>query len=184
MTYIAYPQAEELLKKLPRLRTLLSGLENELRTLYVQGIDFTGSKEEILYSLVVCNHVLSDMPFGGHANPGDKINSIIADYEGNMARELRDTGKEINDEIILVSGVIKLMQDAVSNLSTEERDILKDKYWENKTWGDMAIKWSTDEGTVKYRRKRAIEKMVEGGQLKITMEQFDFCVKQLDGKEE
>ena len=175
MTYIGYPQAEDLLRKLPRLRILLSGLENELRTLYVQGNDFMGSKEEILYSLAICNRVLTDMPFGS-PSPGDKVNNIIANYEKDLARELRDTGAEINDEIILVSGVIKLIQDALSNLSAEEKEILRHKYQENKTWKELVRAFNVDEGTLKHKRRRAIEKMVEGGQLKITMEQYESCL--------
>jgi predicted DNA-binding protein (UPF0251 family) len=178
LAYIGYTQAEDLLRKLPRLRTLLSGLENELRTLYVQGNEFMGSKEEILYSLAICNRVLTDMPFGS-PSPGDKVNNIIANYEKDLARELRDTGKEISDEIILVSGAIKVIQDALFNLTTEEKEILRLKYMENKTWKELVRAFDIDEGTLKHKRRRAIEKMVEGGQLKIKTDQYQSCLKLL-----
>lgn len=183
MTYIGYPQTEELLQKRTKLRTFLSGSVIELRTKYVQGSEFMGSKEEILYALAVCNHVLSDMPFGGHQNPGDKVVGILASYEQNIAEEYVATMKEIVNEITIVGAVVDTLQKALYELSQEEQDLLRTKYQEKKTWKEIANSLDITEGNAKRKRAQAIESML-AGKLKITLEQYQFCMDKIKDERE
>lgn len=179
LEYIGYAQVEVLLQKLPRLRILLSGLEIELRTLYIQGNEFAGTKEEVLYSLAICNRVLTDMPFC-ESSPGDKEVALLESYQKNIAHELRDIAREIHEEIIAISSVVDALQRALSQLSQADRDLLKDKYWEGKTWGEIAGTRHATEGNMKHRRRTAIEKIVEGKQFKVTVDQYKFCMNELE----
>jgi|GEM_PF-6311585 Sigma-70, region 4. len=159
--YIGYIEVEELLKKLSRLKILLLSLELEMKNLYIQAQDFVGSKDDILYSLAVCNRVLSDVSLGKTA-PGDKINNIIFNYEKKLNAECLKAGQEIYSEILVVGGVVSLMQQALYNLNETEREVLISFYFEKRTWKEISSSLGIELTQAKVRRKHAIEVMLEG----------------------
>lgn len=174
---IGYPQVETLIRRLGNLRTLLESLEVELTNLYLKDTEFIGSKDDVLYSLAVCNKVLSDMPFGS-PSPGDKVTSIIANYENNLRNEVKDISKDIASEIKIIADVIKLMQRALSELNTKDKFVISSFYFEKKTWKEIGSSLGIDADMAKLLRRDCLNAMLTG--LKIPLADFGVCMMLLE----
>jgi hypothetical protein len=171
MTYIGYPQIEELLRKYAMLKALLSNLQVELSSIYASGRDWVGTQDDYLYTMSVGNKVLSDMP-AVFPNPGDKATNIIA--TDGLGEEYHALMNEIMKEINTVWSVIERVDGALKGLAERERQIVTDFYREGQTWKEICATMMLPESFVKEIRKKAIEKMVKLS--RITAEEYDFCV--------
>ena len=178
MSYITYLQTEDLLRKHPMLKALLANLQVELSTVYAAGIDWAGSEEEILYSLSIGNRVLTDMPFVNSPTPGNKETGIIA--VDTREREYRRTIKDIMAEINIIGPAVEQITYALKCLTIDEQELLQDSYWQNKTLKQLRAKCCLGTTQVKENRRKAIYKLVKV--LRITQEQYQFCVEMLKGE--
>lgn len=174
MTYITYPQAEELLKFYPKLKSYLKNLQIELEKLYHEGKNDNVSVDDILYSLAIGNRVMSDMP---HAmpSPGDKMTNIIIAKDRINNEEIKKLIQTINT----IGEVVEKLASALNCLTTQERQIIELRYFEVMPWKEI-LKTSEvyiEERRAKEIRRAAIEKMLP--LLRITPEQLEFCLERV-----
>lgn len=179
MPYIKYPQVEELLKSYPLLKALLANLQREYRTVYEADVDWLGAEFEVMYSKIVGNHVLTDIPFGGHKSPGDKETGIISDAPG---KEHKSAMRDIMADINLVWNVVDQMDNAFKCLTDDEQELIRDFYWQKRTIKQLRDKFHIGNSQVRRNKREAIEKMVKV--LRITFGQYEFCKKQIEDEKE
>ncbi len=172
MSYIGYSQTEILLKKYPLLKSLLANLQIELRKFWETGQSDTLNEEDIMYSLSIGNKVLSDMPHAGSRAPGDKELGIILTKDRIIEEGLRDLVTAINT----IGEVVEKIDNAMSGLNPQERQIIELRHFTDLPWKAILreIGYLIEERQAKRIRREAIEKMVKV--LRITPEQFDFCM--------
>lgn len=179
MDYIGYRQIETLLKNLPILRTVLANLQIEYKTIYDAGKEWLGSEYDVFYTKMIGNHVLTDMPFCGDNNSGDKVINLAVegpyrDYEGAL--------KEIMFGINTISLVIERIDEAINKqLNQEERDLIQDKFILRLSAKKMQKKYHLSREQIWRNRHKATELIAS--LTRISEEQYDFCMGQLEGKE-
>lgn len=174
MTYIVYPQIEELLKSYPKLKAYLKNLQIELERLYHEGANDNIKPDDILYSLAIGNRIMTDMP---HAmpSPGDKMTNIIFSKD----RIINDEMKNLMQKINTIGEVVEKTASALNCLTTQERQIIELRYFENMPWKDVLRKAENCLEVLQGKRIRrsAIEKMQP--LLRVTPEQFKFCIERV-----
>lgn len=172
MNYIGYKQAEELLKKLPLLKALLSNMQIELRRWWGTGQNGTFNEKDILYSLAIGNKVLSDMPRSTRA-PGDKELNIILAKDRIIEEEIKGLINSINT----IGEVVEKTGSALRGLPAEQQEILLQFFCEDRTWGEIAKKMYMERDALKERKYKAINKILPI--LRITHQQFEFCMNEI-----
>jgi len=70
---------------------------------------------------------------------------------------LDDLGSEEGYEIEVED--YRFVMDGVDSLSPKYREVVRLRYWSGLTFGEIAAVLNTNEGTVKVRHHRAIEKL-------------------------
>jgi hypothetical protein len=180
MDYISYPQIEDLLRKLPTLKALLNNLYIEFnKTLMLHDSNqesFTES--EILYTCYIGNHIYSDMP---HAmpTPGDKmINAIMKKdkmIEEGPGEGYKQILKYLMESINIVGEVVEKTTAALTCVTDIERTVIELRYFQDQQWKEVSegakVESPSKAGQI---RKEALEKMLKV--LRITWEQYDFCM--------
>jgi len=174
LTYITYPQTEELLKCYPKLKSYLKNLQLELERLFREGKNDDIDPDEIMYSLSIGNRVVNDMP---HAmpTPGDKMTNIVITKDRIIEEEMRNRMTDINT----IGEVVEKISNTLECLTTQEKQIIEFKYFESMVWKDIlkTTKAFVEERQAKQQRRVAIEKMLP--LLRITTEQFEFCIRKV-----
>ena len=194
MTYITYPQTETLLKNYRQLKASLKTWKLKFeKDLLKTNEDGTFTSDEILYTRFVGNHLLSDMPFGGHGNSGDKVLStiLIKDkiIEETPDEKVQITMRPLAKPIIAVAEILTRLEIARESLPDQEQTLIEMFYYRGLTWKELIGSgiFCVELAQIKNIRRDAIQKMVEKLQDPhdpITQEQFEFCMEQLEGKEE
>lgn len=197
MSYVNYPQVEDLLKNYTALIAKMKLLKLEYEKTLLLAVaepnnPFT--EEEILYTRYIGNHVLSDMP---HAmpNPGDKVlNAIHAKdkiIEEGPSKGFKPILRDLRDSIHTIGEVTEKLEIARKGLSQQEQDLLEMFYYKNMTWKEIEEKrrFVVQLSQVKNIRRDAITAMVNllnERKAHITIEQYQFCMELLTegGKEE
>ena len=182
--YIKYPQAENLIKKLPLLESYLSNLQTELTMTYLKGRAGILSDEMVLYSLDVGNKILSDMP---HAAPiaGDKMTNIIANKDKIIDKAYDETIKEINEETLRIKEIVDKMNFAIRCLTENQQYVIEWCYKDGssrRTWVQIASDLNVPKRTVQDERRNAIEKIVKVS--RITMWLYNYAIEKIEKGEE
>jgi len=172
--YIKYPQAEELLKSYPKLKSYLKNLQIELERLYHEGKNDNIDPDDILYSLAIGNRIMSDMP---HAmpSPGDKMTNVIRAKDRIISEEIR----KLMQNILTIGEVVEKTTSALTCLTTQERRIIELKYFEDMPWKDILRETDNCIGILQGKRIRraAVEKILP--LLRIKPEQLEFCIERM-----
>ena len=193
MTYIAYPQVEILLKNYRQLKASLKTWKLKFeKDLLKTNEDGTFTPDEILYTRFVGNHLLSDMPFGGHGNSGDKVLStiLIKDkiIEETPDEKVQITMRPLAKSIIAVAEILTRLEIARESLPDQEQTLIEMFYYRGLTWKELISSgiFCVELAQIKNIRRDAIEQMVKKLQDPhdpITQEQFEFCMGQLKREE-
>jgi len=178
MSYIGYTQVEDLLRKYYLLKALLYNLQIELRKIWKTGNNDTISEEDILYSLAIGNKVLSDMPHAGSRASGDKELGIILTKDRIIGEDIR----EMFNAVDTIGEVVEKTTSALKGIPAEQSQILTEFYCQRKTWKDIATTMNMERDTLKERRRESIDTILKV--LRITPEQWEFCLRKLEGKRE
>ena len=173
MPYIGYSDVEALLRDYRSLKSLLYNHQIELQRIWRDPQNSDINENDILYSLTIGNKVLSDMPHITRS-PGDKEISIIDRKDKMIQGEIRDKIQTINT----IGEVIEKLESAMRSLSLEKQAIITDFYFEGWTWGEIAGKMASERDALRDRRKDAIRQIVSI--IRVTKEQFAFCVNKLE----
>ena len=183
MQYITYLETEELLRKLPMLRTLLANLQLNYKTIYEAGPEWCGTEYDVFYTKIVGNHEISDMPFGGHANPGDKLNNIVAegpnrDYE----RALKELMSSINLVALVIDRLDYAMDVGKRNINQEEKDLIEDRFFSRMYSKELQVKCGLSRQQVWRKIREITERMAS--LIQISMAQYEGCLKMLEWEKE
>lgn len=170
--YISYIQTENLLKAWPTIQGIKESLDRELN-LY-KYTDKMGSPEDYIYTKIIGNKELSDMPHSGRLSDttGDTAVNIEKMWDKDMAG--------IREKLIEEKYCIELIDDKLSiafkRLSPIQQQILKLFYMENKTWAEVLAQINDyiTKDQAQRRRKDAIEKMQSIS--KITVEMYEYVM--------
>ena len=194
MTYITYPQTETLLKNYRQLKASLKTWKLKFeKDLLKTNEDGTFTSDEILYTRFVGNHLLSDMPFGGHGNSGDKVlNTILIKdkiMEETPDEKVQITMRPLAKSIIAVAEILTRLEIARESLPDQEQAIIEMFYYRGLTWKELigSGNFCVELAQIKNIRRDAIEKMtikLQDPHDPITQEQFEFCMEQLERKED
>lgn len=173
--YIKYPQAEELLKSYPKLKSYLKILQIELERLFREGKTEDINPDDILYSLAIGNRILSDMPHAT-SSPEDKMINVIIAKDRIINNEIM---KELMQTLNTIGEVVEKTTSALTCLTSQEWQIISDKYFKKRTWKETLRSNAVyvDERQARRIRQNSIEKMLP--LLRITMEQFEFCMERV-----
>jgi len=193
LTYITYPQTETLLKNYRQLIASLKAWKLKFeKDLLKTNEDGTFTSDEILYTRFVGNHLLSDMPFGGHGNSGDKVLStiLIKDkiIEETPDEKVQITMRPLAKPIIAVAEILTRLEIARESLPDQEQTLIEMFYYRGLTWKELISSgiFCVELAQIKNIRRDAIEQMVKKLQDPhdpITQEQFEFCMGQLKREE-
>lgn len=187
--FINYAQIEALLKALPTLKTLLSSLQIELKSLYRMSKTGAANQitdEEILEAIALGSYELTDMPRSA-SSPGDKVNNIIIAKDKIMAEieegkdDLAYLKKQLVNDIHVIYEITEKMDIAISNLTPNQQYILHWVYKEGtsrKTWKDIVQDLNSHRQMVQDDRRAAIEKMEKV--LRITVESYTYVMGKID----
>lgn len=174
LEYIGYSQIENLLSQYTALRALLDNLKIETNRIYREHKTGQYTEDDILYSMAVGNHVLTDMPAAYGASPGDKELRIIHAKDKLMAEMMGDNLNDIN----VIGETLDMLTGALMMLPAEDRRILTGKYCENMTWKQIAIELCAERETLIKKRRAAIERLQTV--LRVTADQYDHCIKMIE----
>jgi len=174
LTYITYSQVEELLKSYPKLKSYLKILQIELERLYYEGKNNNINFDDVLYSLAIGNRVMTDMPYAA-TSPGDKMTNIIFAKDRIINNEMKVLMQNIN----AIGEVVEKLISVLNCLTTQERQIIELRYFEDIPWREILKSNAAyiEERKAKRIRRATIEKMLP--LLRITTEQFEFCIRKV-----
>jgi len=116
---------------------MLANLIIELEVIYKQGTGIICTSEEIMEALAMSSDRLSDMP-RSLSNPGDKLTNIIADYQKILDSEYGDLLMAIRNDVFMLDSVVRKINNAMKQLPEEQREILSLKYWQKRSWKQIA----------------------------------------------
>lgn len=169
-----------LLGKCSSLESKLANLRIRLQVAYKEGTSIIAEPEEILEAMALLN-VLSDMPHSV-SNPGDKMTNIITEYQKFIDTEYGLLLRDIGNAIFIINSVLERINNGISKLSEEQRNIMVLKYWKTRSWKQIQDNTRLSERQVKDYHQTGIIKLCTV--LEIDAKSYDFCMEQLEGKEE
>jgi len=182
LKYVTDPvKIRALLSKCPSLEAKLENLTIELQVLYKQGTGIIASSEEIMEIIALGYNTLSNMPHSA-PNPGDKMNGIIANYPKVLGAEYDSWMKSVRDDMFLIGSVVKKIDNVIQKLPIEQQEVLSLKYWKKRTWDQIQDSTRLSKKQVKSYHRAGIGELCKT--LEISVESYDACMEQLDGKEE
>lgn len=170
MFFIGYKQLDKLLYKIPQLKAKVENLRIELAKLDKKGMD-QNLQDDILYSLYVGNHELTDMPHG-FSNPGDKLLRAIQ-AKDRIIKELYP--RDLADMCIIMADAINKVEITLKLLSDQEKEIVNLRYFRVKEWKEISEILCSDPSWLGDVRKKAVEKMAEA--LFMQTDQWEFCMR-------
>jgi hypothetical protein len=177
---ISPPELKVLLAKYPMLRSLLGNLQIELQTVCTRGKEgMLGNKADILYALSLGNRVLTDMP-GCAPSPGAKDTNIIANYKKIVDTEYGNLIRELILEIANIGDVVEKIAMGLICLTEEQLICVTEFYFRKRTWQQVGDKMRLTSGSAKWIGKEAVVSLHPV--IRISKEQFGYCMKQLKEK--
>ena len=119
--------------------------------------------DERIYSLVVGNKVLNDMPFPPVGNTSDKTAKVAMTYKEALKNTDNKAVTDIIKEMILVENTVKKIDLAYEDLPLLWKKVIIGKYFTEppKSWAKIAkdCRRSVDKRTLQTYRKNAVEKI-------------------------
>jgi hypothetical protein len=195
MTNITYAQVETLLKKYTTLKASWKAWHLSYMTkateIMANPEEGLFTEEEILLTQFIGNHILSDMPHGS-PNPGDKLINVILAKDKIMEEALEEkinlTLKGLKAPIIRVGTVIMRIDFAMECLSVQERVFIEKFYFKDMPWKAIleSTEYYIEEKRAREVKRGAVLKIVsqlQDPKALVTMEDFEFCMKELGRKE-
>lgn len=173
MGYVRYKQIEVLLSQYAVLRGLVDNLKIEVNRIQRGSKTRQFTEDEILYSMAVGNHSLSDTP-AAYASPGDKETRIILAKDKIMDEMINNNINDIN----VIGETLDMLTDGLMSLPVEDRKILVGKYTENKTWKQLSMELCIERDPLIKKRRSAIERLQKI--LRVTDEQYDYCMERIE----
>lgn len=182
MDYIRYHETETLFIKWPLLKAIRESSLLELKA--VGAKESIGTDEEYIYSLIVGNKVMNDMPFATTNDISNPTEKIAINYTKIIQNNISNTEKEIKEELLqlwLIDGKLDI---GYKSLSPLKQKILELYYWDKHTWDEtiQALKKDNNycsKSQVQKYRKEAIEKIKRIS--KITIEMYNDIMKIIEG---
>ena len=172
--YISYIQTEELFKRWPTLQGIRESLETELK-LY-QYTNKMGNADDYIYTKIIGNKELSDMPHSGKLS--DTTGNMELNAEQMWNKDMDEMKKQLLEEKLYLDLIDDKLNIAFKRLSPTQQRILKLFYIENKTWADVLEQLKQDNYMSKRqaqrRRQEAIEKIQSIS--KITVDMYDYVM--------
>ena len=157
MNYINYQQTEELLRFYPEMNRQIKQLQLSMQQLCINDMD------ERIYSLVVGNKVLNDMPFPPAGNTSDKTAKVAINYEEMFNKSDNKAVVETAKEMMLLENTVKKIDLAYESLPFFWKKVIEGKYFVEppKTWAEIAkdCRKKFDKRTLQTYRKNAVEKI-------------------------
>lgn len=144
-----------LLLQCPTLETMLANLIIELEVIYKQGTGIICSSDEIMMAMANGAKPLSDMPFAPSSS-GEKLTDIITSYQKIIDDEYGELLQSIRDDIFLLNSIVEKVNNAIEKLPPEQKEILSLKYWQKRSWGQIADVMRISEGQAKGWHKTAV----------------------------
>lgn len=94
----------------------------------------------VIEGMTFGNCRLSDMPFANTNETSDKTADIALNYEkliNNESKEAKKAIKQITKEMYCIEIVIDKIEIGLNCIGRVQQEVLKLKYWENKTWDEI-----------------------------------------------
>lgn len=178
---IRYHEAEKLFKAWPTIEAIVDGLSVDIK--YFRKYNSTGTDADYIYSMVVGNKVLNDMPPTGKIS--DSSGNIAANYQSNKRFDKKEIRIEIGSELHFLLSINQKMEIAFKRPSPVQREILKLFYWEELPWKEVLdiINQNSryiSESTAKAERMRGIKKMAIVLGTALSMEDYNAVMKIVD----
>lgn len=126
-----------LLLQCPTLETMLANLIIELEVIYKQGTGIICSSGEIMLAMANGAKPLSDMPFSP-SSAGEKLTDIITSYQKILDDEYGIILQSIRSDIFMLNSVVEKINNAVEKLPPEQKEIILLKYWQKRSWKQIA----------------------------------------------
>lgn len=170
MYYIGYKELDRLLYKFPQIEASVQNLRIELNKLNTDGMD-KELQNDILYSLYIGNHELSDMPHGS-SSPGDKLlRAILA--KDRIIKEFYP--RDLADMAIIMADAVYKIEIVLKCLTAQEIQIIELKYFCGKEWREIEPIVFLAPDRLGQIKRYAVEKMANA--LHMEPEQYEFCMK-------
>lgn len=176
--YVTDPaKIRELLAKCPALETAMVNLIIELEIIFKQGTGIIGTSDEIMQAMAVGSQKISDMPRSAPI-PGDKMNNIIASYQKILDDEYGELLKLVRDDVFMLQSTVGKVRNAIERLSQEQREVLTLKYWQQRSWQQIADTMRISQGQAKDWHKKAIEEQL-CKTLKIGIDAYEYVMEKI-----
>lgn len=181
MNYIRYHETEKLFTAWPYLQDLLDNLSLDIMAARVK--DSMGSADDYIYTMVIGNKALSNMPPAGKIS--DSTGNIAENYHKMMLYDRKAVKQEISVDIIEISLVVSKLEIAYRRLSFFQRRILQLYYWEDKTWKEIVAHLKCEglfysSRQIQEKRRAGIEKMTSV--MTVTIETYESVMKLMEEK--
>ncbi|WMJ78465.1 MULTISPECIES: hypothetical protein [unclassified Sedimentibacter] len=152
MKQITDNQMKELFIKIPLLKSVKTSLESDLKR-----VTEYDSWQDDAIDAINFNFILSDMPRSG--NISDKTSKAALKVEDIACKEKREILQQILNEIRCVDNLLQKVDLALNSLSEDERLSIVSKYWEKKTWDEVARESMLSVSQTRRVAAKAIQKI-------------------------
>jgi hypothetical protein len=158
--YISYIQTENLIKAWPTIQGIKESLGRELS--FYEYTDKMGSANGYIYTKVIGNKVLNDMPHSGKLS--DSTGDTAVNIENMWTEDMKSMKNRLMEEKFCIELVDDKLNIAFRRLSLIQQKILKYFYLDTKTWAEVLEELNKEKHFLtkqqaQAHRRRAIEKM-------------------------
>jgi len=172
-------QTEKLFQVWPTIQGIKESIEKELEL-----IDQTQLEEdEYIYTKIVGNKELSDMPKPSGNISDTTGNMAVADIKRIIRKDIQETRERLLEKKFYIEMVDDKLNIGFKRLSKVQQRVLTLFYHENKTWAEVLDELKQDKyylskHQAQIKRRHALEKIQQIS--KITVEMYE-CVMDLVG---
>ena len=175
MSYVTDPvKIKLLLAKCPTLETLLDNLIIELGVIYKQGTGIICSSDEIMLAMASGAKPISDMPFSPGSG-GEKMTDIVTGYQKILDAEYAELLSITRNDIFMLDAVVGKINNSMGRLPAEQREVLYLKYWQERSWQQIADTMRISQGQAKDWHKIAVEEKI-CKELKININTYNYVM--------
>ncbi len=169
--YISYIQTENLLKVWPTIQGIKESLGRELS--FYEYTNKMGSANDYIYTKVVGNKEISDLPMG-KGTTSDSTGDIAINIEKMWDKDMQSIKDELFEEKFCIELVDDKLDIAFRRLPFIERKILEYFYIQNKTWAEVLDELKKERNYMsrqkaQLKRRRAIERVQSISKITVDM---------------
>lgn len=176
MNYIDYKQTEDLLKLYPAMVEQTKQLALSMEQLCMKETD------ERIYSLVIGNRILNNMPFPPVGNISDKTAKVAITYKDMFEKVDNKAITDTMRDMILIENTVKKIDLACEDLPVLWKKVIGGKYLTSKqrTWAEIEkdCRRSIDKRTLQTYKKNAIKKIQRN--IRMTVNVYEEVLKTLE----